>query len=224
MRKFMSGDIRRLFAPVVLVLLLAGCSAQSPSNEQAAQNPESKPGVLSSILSTIKPVSLPEGTPIRVVLDQTVTSTNHSGDEFDASVASPVVVDGKTVIPKGARVRGRVVDARESGRLSKVARLRVALHSVEVGGKSYQIETTSVTRLGSNHNKLNLALIGGGTGLGALIGGIAGGGKGALIGGAAGAGAGSAGAALTGKKQIALPAETPLTFKLTQPVTIDVKS
>jgi len=67
-------------------------------------------------------------------------------------------------------------------------------------------------------------LIGGGAGVGAVIGGIAGGGVGALIGSSVGAGAGTAGAAFTGKKDIRVPAETTLTFRLTRAVTIPVKS
>jgi hypothetical protein len=63
-------------------------------------------------------------------------------------------------------------------------------------------------------------MIGGGAGVGALIGGLAGGGKGAAIGAAAGAGAGTAGAGLTGNRDITLPAETPLTFKLIEPLEI----
>jgi outer membrane lipoprotein SlyB len=54
----------------------------------------------------------------------------------------------------------------------------------------------------------------------ASIGGLAGGGKGALIGAALGAGAGTAGAAYTGEKEIVLPAESMLSFKLTAPLTI----
>jgi hypothetical protein len=95
---------------------------------------------------------------------------------------------------------------------------------VEVGGKTYELATSSVSRTGGNHNKRNLELIGGGTGAGALIGGIAGGGKGALIGAAVGAGAGTATAAATGKKEIVIPAETPLRFKLMQPVIVQVRS
>lgn len=209
------------------VLSLAGCSSHPPDLQQGASKEAEKgdkPGVLSRILETTKPVSLPEGTAIRVVLDQSIASNrNHSGDEFEASISQPVVVDGTTVIPKGARARGRVTVASESGRLHHVASLRLALRSVEVGGKTYEIQTSSVGRVGSNHNKRNLELIGGGAGVGALIGGIAGHGKGALIGGAAGAGAGTAAAAATGKKDIVIPAETPLTFRLTQPITIIVK-
>ncbi len=70
----------------------------------------------------------------------------------------------------------------------------------------------------------NLAWIGGGAAGGAAIGAIAGSGKGALIGGPVGTGVGTAAAYLTGKKDIRLPAETPLTFKLAHPVTTEVKS
>ena len=63
-------------------------------------------------------------------------------------------------------------------------------------------------------------MIGGGAGGGALIGGLAGGGKGALIGAVLGGGAGTAGAAYTGEKEIVLPAESMLSFKLTEPLII----
>ena len=63
-------------------------------------------------------------------------------------------------------------------------------------------------------------MIGGGAGVGALIGGLAGGGKGAAIGALTGGAAGTAGAAFTGKSDISLPAESALSFKLTAPVTL----
>jgi len=210
---------------LAVVLTFSGCSSNAPQAGEASANETDKSGgVLSKLLETTKPVTVPEGTVINVTLDQSLASNqNHSGDEFEASVSSPVIVGGKTVIPKGAHVRGRVIEASESGRLHHVARLRLALRSVEVGGKSYEIETTSITRTGSSHKKRNIELIGGGAGVGALIGGIAGGGKGALIGSAAGAGAGTATAAITGKKDITISAETPLSFKLTQPFTMQAK-
>jgi hypothetical protein len=68
--------------------------------------------------------------------------------------------------------------------------------------------------------KRTAVMAGGGGGLGALIGGLAGGGKGALIGGLVGAGAGTGGAAFTGNKEIVIPAETTLTFRLEHSVTV----
>jgi hypothetical protein len=212
-----------LIAMLAFALAFAGCSS-TPNSEPAANQPAKSSGILSKVFESTKPIVVPEGTAISVTIDQTLSSEqNSSGDEFDASIAAPIVVGGKTVIPKGARVRGRVVEARKSGRLQDPGRLSIALRSVEVDGKSYDIETSSVTRAGSSHKNRNIALIGGGAGLGAIVGGIAGGGKGAAIGAAAGAGAGTAGAAITGKKDVKVPTETPLTFKLRQPVTIPVK-
>ena len=170
------------------------------------------------------PVTVPEQTPIHVTLDQAVTSNqSRPGEHFAATVSEPIVVDGKTVVPQGARALGLVVDAHHSGRLMGRARLQLALQTVEVDGKRYEIRTTSSQKVGGNHKKRNFAWIGGGAGGGLLIGALAGGGEGALIGGPVGAGAGTAAAFLTGKKDIKLPAETPVTFRLAEPVTIEVK-
>lgn len=172
-----------------------------------------------------EPMTLPAGTAIHVTLEQALSSSqNSAGDTFEATVAEPIVLDNKTVIPEGARVKGRVVEARQSGHLMGVARIRLALDSVDVNGKSYEIQTTAHGRRGHNHNKRNLVWIGGSAAGGALIGALAGGGKGALIGGPIGAGAGTAVAYLTGKKEVRLPAESRLTFTLAQPVTINVKT
>ena len=171
------------------------------------------------------PVTVPESTSIHVTLDQALASNrSRPGDHFDATVAEPISVQDKVVIPQGARVEGIVVDARESGRLRGRARLQLALHAIELDGKRYEIRTNASHRVGGNHKKRNLAWIGGGGGGGVLIGALAAGGKGALIGGPIGAGAGTAVAYFTGKRDIHLPAETRLTFTLAEPVTVEVKS
>jgi hypothetical protein len=171
------------------------------------------------------PVTVPERTSIHVTLDQAVGSKySRPGDHFNATVAEPIAVGDKVVIPQGARAEGVVVDARESGRLRGRARLQLALQEIEVNGQQYEIRTTASHRVGGNHKKRNWAWIGGGAGGGALIGALAGGGKGALIGGPVGAGAGTAVAYFTGKKDIHLPAESHLTFKLAEPLTVGVKS
>jgi hypothetical protein len=96
----------------------------------------------------------------------------------------------------------------------------VKLTSVNVNGTDQPIETSSVMRTQSGKGKRTATMVGGGAGLGALIGGLAGGGKGAAIGALAGAGAGTAGTAFTGNKDIVLPAETALSFKLDQPLNL----
>ena len=215
----------------VLALLLAGCApatteadGKSPPAATGSKAAAQK-GFLTKLYSSSTPVVVLEGTPISVTLDQALSSeANNSGDGFDATVSAPVVVGDRTIIPQGARVRGVVVEAQSSGRLKTPGRLALTLTSIEVGGTRYDIDTSDANRTGKSHTKHNLIFIGGGTAAGAIIGGIVGGGKGAAIGGAIGAGGGTAAAAATGKMDVKLPAETRLSFPLSQPLTIQVKN
>lgn len=222
-RKYRLALLTTLLA---LGLTLAGCASNAPESQQASgEQPSKSGGVVGKLFESSRPVTLPEGTVLSVTLDQSLNSAqSRSGDEFDASLSAPVVLDGKTVIPQGAKVRGRVLDARSSGRLEHPGYLRIALHSIEVNGKAHDIRTSSIARQGQSHKKRNIEMIGGGAAAGAVIGGIVGGGKGAAIGAAAGAGGGTATAAATGKKDITIPAETHLSFRLEQPLTVQVKS
>jgi hypothetical protein len=166
-------------------------------------------------------VTVPAGTVITVRLGESVGSKiSQPGQAFSATVASAVQVDGNTVIPAGATASGVVVDAKPLGRFKGGAVLQVKLTSINVNGSDASVETSSVMRTATGKGKRTGAMIGGGAGLGAIIGGIAGGGKGAAIGALAGAGAGTAGTAFTGNKDIVLPAESALSFKLEQPLTV----
>jgi hypothetical protein len=166
-------------------------------------------------------VNVPSGTGIVVTLDQSVSSKDaRTGQKLDGSVAQDVVVGGKLAVPKGSRVQLSVADVQASGRLSTPAKLWLKVDSVQVKGQTYRTVTRWSGQTGPNHNERNVVAVGGGTGVGALIGGIAGGGKGALIGAAVGAGAGTAGAAATGKKDVAFPAETKLRFVTTKTVKV----
>ena len=226
----MNRSLALLGSVFLSALLLAGCSHGAASSAAADTGQDSqdpnvpKKGIFGGLFESSKDVTIPEGVQLEVVVDEALSSRrNHAGDSFEASLAQPVMKDGKTIIPAGAHLTGRVVDAKEAGRLHVPARLSVALSSVEVSGKSYDIDTNTIGETGKNHNKRNIGFIGGGAAGGALIGGLAGGGKGALIGSLIGAGAGTAGAAATGKKDISLPAETRLEFRLLRPVTVSVK-
>jgi hypothetical protein len=168
-----------------------------------------------------KPLVVPAGTVITVRLGQSVGSKiSTSGQTFTATVASPVVVEGKTAIASGASASGTVVDAKPLGRFKGGASLQLRLTSISVGGSDQAISTSSVVRSETGKGKRTAVLAGGGAALGALIGGLAGGGKGAGIGALAGGGAGAGGAAFTGNKDVVLPAESALSFKLEQPIEV----
>lgn len=166
-------------------------------------------------------IELREGTSIPVRLDDDLGSKiSQPGQAFSATVADDVLVRGKVIIPKGARADGTVVDAQPLGRFKGGARLEVRLDRVHTRYGSYPVSTSSIDRVQQGKGKRSAEFIGGGAGLGALIGGLAGGGKGAAIGALAGGGAGTAGSAFSGNKQIVLPAETLLSFKLSHSVRI----
>ena len=220
--------MRSRLVTLTLILYLSfavfGCSKspESPSNstgdnaapEKAGKAAKAKP-------EPAKSVVIPAGTIITVRLGQAVGSKiSEAGQSFSATVTSPVEVAGKTVIPADTSATGTVVDAKPLGRFKGGALLRLKLTSINSNGKDQPIETSSVTRAEKGKGKRTAVITGGGAGVGALIGGLAGGGKGAAIGAIAGAGAGGAGSAFTGNKNIVLPAESALSFKLEQPLEI----
>jgi hypothetical protein len=208
-------------------LALVACESKPPAETSTsgatpgttATGEAKKPGLLERLES--KPVTVPEGTVLTVRLNQAVGSKiSNSGDPFSASIAEPVQVGDKVVIPKGAEASGIITEAVPLGRFKGGARLALTLKSVTINGKKYDIQTAGVAESAKGKGKRTAVMIGGGAGAGALIGALAGGGKGAAIGAAAGAGAGTAGAAFTGNKNITLPAESSLGFKLTQPLEV----
>jgi len=179
----------------------------------AAPPPEPKPAP--------KPIVVPSGTSLTVRTSQELNSKNsQSGQTFLATLAQPVGVNGKTALPSGATVSGTVVNAKAKGKIKGQAELSLALTSISVGGHTYSIQTNVLSSTAKGKGKRTAATTGGGAAGGALIGGIAGGGKGAAIGALVGAGAGFIGGAATGNKQIEIPAESALTFTLSEPLTL----
>ena len=215
---------RLSLSPVLALALvtLTGCEpAESPKPTGAAQaapvaqsaNPRPSPA---------PEMVIPRGTALRVRLNHAVsTEANRPGDRFTATLDEPLVIDGKTVLSKGILVRGTIRESDDSGRLSGRAVLALTLESLAWNGRTYALRTETHRRVSAGHKKRNAILAGGGSGVGALIGGIAGGGRGALIGAGAGAAAGTAGAAATGKREIRIPAESVLGFRLREPLWIE---
>jgi hypothetical protein len=162
-----------------------------------------------------QPVVIPAGTTLTVRLGNAVGSKISSpGDSFSATLTSGITVDGNIVIPAGTPVRGAVVDAEPLGKLKGGAVLELRLTSISLNGNNVSIATSAIRREEKGKGKRTAVMAGGGTAFGAIVGGLAGGGKGAAIGALAGGGAGTAGAAYTGNKDIVLPAESALSFKL----------
>jgi hypothetical protein len=197
----------------------AGGDVAAPSSGGSASSGSASSGGGGSAKKSAesKPVVVPVGTVLTVNLGQAVGSKiSETGQTFSATLAQPVTVGGETVLAKGATASGTVVDAKPLGKFKGGAVLQLKLNTVA----DMPVETSSVVRTEKGKGKRTATMVGGGAGLGALIGGLAGGGKGAAIGALAGAGAGTAGSAYTGNKDIVLPAESAVSFKLEQPLEI----
>lgn len=192
--------------------------AAEPSPSSASGNTAAAPAAAPA---APQPIVIPAGTRIRVQLGQTLSSkTNQTGDGWSGTLASPVQINGRTIIRAGAQARGAVSESKSPGRFKGAGVLAIRLDTLRIDGNTYAVRTSRVERVEKGKGKRTAIMTGGGAGLGAIIGGVAGGGKGALIGGLVGGGGGAAGSAFTGNHDIVLPAETILTFRLENSVTI----
>jgi hypothetical protein len=160
-------------------------------------------------------VELPAGTNLVVrMIDGVDSEVNRVGQTFAGSMDQPVVLNGETVIPRGADVVVKLVDAKQSGKLTGRAVLTLDLMSVKVDGRMVDINTQSVSRESDSRGQRTAKVAGGAAAVGAVIGAIAGGGKGAVIGAGAGGAAGAGAEEVTKGQRVKVPSETRLTFVL----------
>jgi hypothetical protein len=194
--------------------------------------------VLAAALAVAQ-TSLPTGTPLKMKLENTLTTySSKPGDPFQARITEAVVVDGKTVIPVGATVEGRVIRTSEPRRIAGKPTIAILPeHIVLPNGERFMLNATLVdTSLrhgtdvnqegqfkGSGHERRDTAEVGAGTGAGMLIGGLAGGGAGLVIGGAIGAGA-TVTHWLTKRHSAMIPVGTELFMELSRPMVMGPSS
>ena len=225
----LTGKVRTPAAQQKLEQIVRDETGRADVDNQTAVDPEASEPLASGMTAAPppsakpkpQPLVVPSGTVLTVMTSQALSSkASHSGQTFLATLAQPISVGGRVALPTGATVSGTVVKAKAKGKIKGQGELALALTSISVKDHTYPIETSVLSNITKGKGKRTAATTGGGAAGGALIGAIAGGGKGAGIGALAGAGAGFIGGALTGNKQIEIPAESALSFTLTTPLTL----
>jgi hypothetical protein len=164
---------------------------------------------------------LPEGTEVQVRLTQALSSSrNKAGESYQAVVDQDVVINGRTVIPKGTAVTGRLIEVKGSGRVRGRAKMSINLASISLNSRSLAIETNTLSFEAEGTRRRDAGRTAGATGMGAVIGAIAGGGSGAAKGAAIGAGVGVGATLMTKGREVEFQAEQLMSFKLTKPLEI----
>ena len=154
------------------------------------------------------------------MVDTVDSAVNKAGEMFRASLAAPIVIRNEVIVPTGADLYLRLVDASSAGRMAGRSGLTLQLASLEFQGQSYDLSSSEYQQTGASEGRRTAATVGGAAAVGAVIGGLIGGGKGAAIGAGTGAGAGTVASAATKAQQIQIPAETKIDFTLQQPVSV----
>lgn len=166
-------------------------------------------------------VQVPAGTELAIRINQRISvKTSRAGDRFDGEVVEPVQSNGNIVIPRGTPVSGRIDEAHHRGHFKGSSILELRLTSMTLNGSQYDLDTHDSVRTKRGKGRRTAGFIGGMAGAGMLIGGLATGGVGMAIGGAAGAGAGTVLAGATGNKDIDIPAESIVHFRLADPLVV----
>lgn len=193
----------------------AAGTAQAPESKAAAVQTPPEP--------QFKEVTIPEGTDVRVqMIDSVDSKTGKVGSLYKASLDSPLVSGDQVVIPKGVDVYVQLVTAKAAGKIKGSSELELALDHLAYQGKELPLQSSSYEAVGASRGKQTATRAAVGTGIGAAIGAIAGGGKGAAIGAAVGGGGAMTYQLLTHGKEVKVPSETKLDFKLAAPIKMSI--
>ena len=224
----MNTRFRNAGLAIAIALSLAGCSKSSDSSTVTGLTPSASPDTTSPAKtdSPLSPkpqsVTLVEGTSIKIRTQTTLsTKETKTGDSFTATLAEPIMIDGKVVAPRGSQVTGLVVDSDPGGRVKGVATISVRLTHLRVGDRKVEIQTRAIARQAHATKRKDAAKVGIGAGIGAAIGAIAGAGKARPSAQRAGGAAGTGLVLATHGDPAVIAAESVLTFKLSAPVTVE---
>jgi hypothetical protein len=172
-------------------------------------------------LSEPEQITVPYGMVLAVRLTETLSSDlNQPGDTFLASLASPIVIGDRVIVPEGAGVKGKIVDARNARRFRGRSALVIELTHLAYDGSTYELRSSQYSKQAASRNAYAAAAITGGTGVGAIIGTVLGRGKGAAIGAVLGAAAGTGVQAVTKPAPAKLSAESTLSLRLETPLKV----
>jgi hypothetical protein len=178
--------------------------------------------------AVIKPldVRIAAGTTLPIRINQHISvKTAMAGDPFDGVLAESVRDDsGHVIVPRGTPVAGVVSQAHKRGHFKGASILSLRLTSMTFDGKRYPLSTGRLTQTKKGKGKRTAGWIGGTSGAGMLIGGLATGGVGLIVGGLAGAGAGTLIAGTTGNRDIDIPSESIVRFKLAESLSVEPQS
>jgi hypothetical protein len=208
-----------------LALSVLGCTSKPPADSatNTGTGTDTQADADKSGKKSVKkePIVVPAGKTVTVSLGSALGSKlSQPGQTFSGTVAKDVLVGNAVAISKGATVGGTVTDAKPLGKFAGGAVLQVRLDSINLNGSDLPVQAALRTFTIKGKGKRTGVMAGGGAALGGIVGALAGGGKGAAIGMAAGGGAGAGGSALTGNKEIVLPAESAVSFELSQPLEV----
>ncbi len=167
--------------------------------------------------------NVPAGTPVTVVmLDRVGSDMSQVGDKFTATLAEPIIIEGKVVAEKGDEVTGEVKNIEESGRVKGRARIELVLKDLTTSNRKYKLSTEPFTAVAADSKDRDAGIIAGGAGVGAVIGAVTGGKKGAAMGAIIGGGTGTTAVLVTKGKDVKIEPETRVNFVLSNDVDLPV--